>query len=78
VRWRTHWRDQRAARGILRGARADPTQKSRRNAPRFLPASGRMDATLGNRRDSMPRLASEHAWHTPLLIVGAVLLLVAV
>jgi hypothetical protein len=37
-----------------------------------------MNATAGIRRDSMPRLASERAWHTPLLIVGAVLLLVAV
>ena len=40
--------------------------------------TGRMDATPDTRRDSMPRLASERAWHTPLLIVGAVLLLVAV
>jgi hypothetical protein len=26
----------------------------------------------------MPRLATERAWYTPLLIVGAVLLLIAV
>ena len=34
-----------------------------------------VSATSG---DSMPRLAAERAWYTPLLIIGGVLVLVAV
>jgi hypothetical protein len=36
------------------------------------------DATPVAEGESMPRLATERAWYTPLLVVGAVALLIAV
>jgi hypothetical protein len=36
------------------------------------------DATPAPEGESMPRLATERAWYTPLLVIGAVALLVAV